>query len=142
MDRPPKNVISPASSLSVHRHNVSSAFTTAVFPDFQAAFLQEHVSILRNTIVYGDIKIYHCNVSQKVAFYFHNAFCSITWEPSNSSLSIFFTATQLHIDVKRDVPSFCSAGHICSLLKLQPLIAFSLCSGKSFAFDGPSYNYS
>ena len=32
-----------------------------VFADFQAAFLQQNVSILRNTIVYGDIKIYHSN---------------------------------------------------------------------------------
>ena len=33
-----------------------------VFADFLAAFLQEHESILRNTIVYGDITIYRNNV--------------------------------------------------------------------------------
>ena len=62
MVRISKNVISPASSLyAVVFLSIDTmyapAFTTAVFPvfsDFQAAFLQEHVSILCNTIVYGD----------------------------------------------------------------------------------------
>ena len=39
--------------LSVCRPNV----TQTVFANFQAAFLQKHVSILRNTTVYKDIKL-------------------------------------------------------------------------------------
>ena len=45
--------------LSVYRYmyNVSPHFHNCCLSNFLAAFLQEHVSILRNTIVYGDIKI-------------------------------------------------------------------------------------
>ena len=49
--------------LSVYRHNVSACSQPlsfpAVFADFQAAFLKQHVSILHNMIVYGNIKVYH-----------------------------------------------------------------------------------
>ena len=53
-------------SFFVYRHNISPRFhplsLPAVFADFLAAFLKEHESILRNTIVYGDITIYRNNV--------------------------------------------------------------------------------
>ena len=46
-------------------------------------------SILRDMIVYRDIKVYCNNVttfSHTVAFHVRDAFCSITQEPSNQSL--------------------------------------------------------
>ena len=92
------------SSLSVHRHNVSPAFTTTVFPNclcrLQGAFLQECVSILRNTIVYGDIKIYCSNVKHCV----FSKSCVprqryISFHNSGTNGFHFFTAAQLNINI-------------------------------------------
>ena len=96
-----------------------------VFSDFLAAFLQEHESILRNTIVYGDIRIYRNSVKtlRKLAFRVRDAFRSVTREPSNRSLPYFHCCTikhrytdfrsYLNFHRMQDVPGFRSAGHIC-----------------------------
>ena len=69
-------------------------FFPTVFADFRGAFLQEHESILCNTIVNGDIKIY-CNIAKStMCFFFFNLG---TKQPI---ASIFFTATQLNTDMQ------------------------------------------
>ena len=59
--------------------------------------------MLRNMIVYGDIKIYHSNVktlsfltNYKVVLRIHEAFRSVAWKPSNRSLPFFHYHTIEH----------------------------------------------
>ena len=64
-------------------------------------------------------------VSSKLVFCVHDAFHSVTQEPSNRSLRFFhcctikhqYTNFQSYLDFHkmRDVPGFHSAGHICRL---------------------------
>ena len=143
-----KNMILAASSwymivfLSMHRHNVSPAFTTAVFPNcpcrLSSCFFFARTRVhLRNTIVYGNIKIYRSNVknivfSQKVVFRICYSFCYVAWEPSNRSLPFFFCRTFTHwytdfwsyLDFHKmhDVPGFSlSRSHIHMCAKLKKL---------------------
>ena len=84
---------------SVYRHNVSPPLSfSTVFANFWAAYLQEHDSILRNTIVYRDITIYCNNVKtlRFLTFCFCNALRSVTREPSNRSLPFFHGCTIKH----------------------------------------------
>ena len=105
-----------------------------VFADFQAAFLQHHVSVVRNTIVYRDIKFYCSNIKtlcflKKVVFCIHDTFHSATPEPSNKSLPFFHCRTIKHrytnfrsyhdFHKMRDVPGFCSVGHVIFFVHIQ-----------------------
>ena len=71
-----------------------------VFANFQAAFLQ-HMSILRNTIVYGDIKILHVQTLRFLEKLHPVSAMLFAQQAKNRAMNHFHfcTAAQLNIDI-------------------------------------------
>ena len=125
--------------LSVHRHNVSPCFhnhclTQLSLPTFKLLFLQQHVSTLRDTIVYRDIKIYGSNL--KTLRLLVNlrpvSVMRFTMQPRNQATDRFkfVIDAQLNINIPisclhqmQDVPGFRSAGRIYKKSNFQFMIA-------------------
>ena len=122
--------------LSIHCN--SPAFTTTVFPNWLCwllicLFTRTVMSILHNTIVYGDIKIYHSNIKRlsvlkqlcsafenQAANHFHFFYCRtfikcrMCWvfaQQVTLTHSHTFTCTHAHIPNHPQPPYYCVLEH-------------------------------